>query len=499
MPDSVSTLFAPATQALRAGNAREALRLAAAASRATADRFSREFARSAIEIDAAGLLNDRALLRRAIVRLEAVEPLAPAIASSQFHYNLGNAYLAIGQGEPGKSPGTKPSLAHAVSYLEESLTKAESADARTNLGSALLAQGRWIEALDEFSTVLKSAPNHHNALAMHGSALIGLANWSRNHKGLLIAALNDHIHAVDLAKDEPVYRASYMRVVAQLQAKFKAHTPTEASAGPTARWIWDSRLNLNLCPICESESPEAYDTFPLQGPILSQRRKPTLAELIDTVNSLCRSYGIARLALLQGLAVIEPPEEGQIVSVPSGAPTKHDTQQALVLVAISGFYSVFQQVAYALSSYLHLGHALRDTTFDGVWRPVGARGRGVPTSRSELHPRICRTSCPALSALHHLALSMQYGRGKYTSLRELRNHLEHHIVVPVTSVHPSRYYFPYLVDELRVSALQLGRLARSAIWYFSGTVLHFERQRAVRAARTGRPAIAMPGSGVERL
>lgn len=492
-------LFALAQEALRTGDGRAALKLARQGSAGIADPFQREFALAAIEVDAGALLNDRSVLRRAMSRMEAIRGIATTDSLARYTYNLGNAYLALGEREAGRSAGTRPSLAKAISCLEESLAIRESPESRANLGSALLSQGRWVEALDEFSTVLQACPAHHNALAMHGSALIGLANWSRGHRGLLVAALNDHIRAAELAEHEPVYRASYLKVVERLRAKHLPRTPKPQKASTTARWIWANRLNLNLCPICETEAPDAFDSYPLQGPILLKRHRPTSDELMDIVNSLCRSYGAGRWALLRGLRVVPLEKSDQIVSVASASPALHDTGTALVLVAVTQFYGVFQQVAYALSRYLQLGHPETSITFDRVWWPVKSRGRGVPSNRAGLHSRIRRAPCPALSALHHLALSMQFGMGKYSALRELRNHLEHHIVLPVVAPHRSRYYYSYPVDDLQDSAVQLGRLARAAIWYFSGSVLHFEGQRARRAANSGRPALVVPGGAVERM
>lgn len=485
MADSKSPnhLNKEASEHLRLGRRKEAVRAARAAACLTSDPVTRAINLGGILIDVGSDMGDRRLVKEGVYKLEAVRSLVSEEHLSKFHYNLGNGYAAIGEGQRGKGPGTKLALDKAVSHLDQAVELGDNPDAKVNLAGVLLSQGRWIEAQDEFSEILNVHPSHHNALAKRGSSLIGIYNWTSNHSGLLIAALEDHEKAVTLAKGQPIFQRSYRRVVSKLRNKIKPHTPSISIPSPDQEWIWKNRLALNPCPICMLESPGAFDLFPLASRLEGGRRRPPVEDLLELFNSLCRSYSTARWILYKALEA-KPTESDHVISLKGYDTAIHSLPVGLLMTSASGFYGVFNQIGFALNSYFHLGHCTRSVTFQSVWSEP-RKDRKVPQERGEIHKALRHRATPALTALHRLALSLEFGIGRYSHLRELRNALEHHIVVPVREHLESPYFISESIDEIKRNTFTLGRLAKAAIWYLGGALLYGEQERLKRALKRG--------------
>ena len=249
------------------------------------------------------------------------------------------------------------------------------------------------------------------------------------------------------------------------------------------RWIWESRLALNPCPLCRQESPEAFDLFPLAARLEGGHRKPEVDVVLDLVNSLCRNYATARWVLYK--AVADPPlESDHVITIEGNPSARHELPVGLLMSAASGFYALLGQIAFALNSYYRLGHDARDVTFENVWGRPGSRG--LPKDRTILHPALQRRSVPALAALYWLAQSFTHGLGRYADLRKCRNSLEHHVVCAFDAPVESPYYVAFDRRRLEESTLLLGQIARAAIWYFGGAILYGEQERAERLIRRGR-------------
>lgn len=491
-------LMQEAAESLRQGHSRQAVRQARKAAQRIGNPFLRAFNLAAVLIDAGAELKSSKLVREGIQRLKSVEGQVPPGLLAAFHYNFGNAYAVLGQRERGLGVGTRPSLSSAVSHLDEALSLNTTPDARANLAGVLMAQGRWVEALDEFEAVLTESPEHHSALARRGSALIGIHNWTPDHKGLLAAALADHERALELAKDEPVFACGYRAVVANLRRHVKLHSAAVRPPTSDQKWIWENRLALNPCPICRVESPDAFDIYPLAARLIGGNRRPRTDETIDLVNSICRSFATARWILYKAMGDDPPRETRHVVTLGGTVEARHDLRIGLVMTAASGFHSVLSQIAFALNSYFHLGHCVRAVTLDTVWSVPGKKSRSVPTDRTSIHPKLTRMATPALSALHRLALSFEHGLGRYSDLRDLRNHLEHHVVVPVLKFNETRAYVALDPKRLEVQALKMGQIAKAAVWYFGAAVLRGEQERLKRALRRGHPVARAERDYVDR-
>jgi len=103
-----------------------------------------------------------------------------------------------------------------------------------------------------------------------------------------------------------------------------------------------------------------------------------------------------------------------------------------------------------------------------------------------------------MSALYNLASSFDLAGGRYRALRELRNDLEHHVVVVRNGTAPAAGGLKVILEaDLRRDALHLGKLAKAALLYFGGSVWRAEFQRAKRGEQRGRRIV--PGhSPVEK-
>lgn len=395
-------------------------------------------------------------------------------------------------------PGTRPSLLKAISHLDEALRLEPLPNVRVNLARVLLMQGRWIESADEFNLVLQEQPDHHNALALRGSSFIGIYNWTSEHMGLLIAALADHERAEDLALGDLVSLRSYSTVIADLRARgISSYEPSLKEATHDQQWIWEKRLALNPCPLCRAESPDAFDLYPLAARLEGGRRKPSVEDSIEMVNALCRSFATARWSLYKATQD-NPSESDHVITLRVDGGSRHDLRVGLAMVALSSFYSVLGQIAYGINAYFDLGHRPNHVTFETVWHPTGKKARGISTTRKELHPKLTRYPCSALSALHALALSMEISKGQYEQLRKLRNRIEHRIVVPRHEPVESPCFEAVEPAALESAALRMGRIAKAAIWYFGGAILRGEQARLRRALKRGHRVWKGKGPSVDR-
>jgi len=492
VPDAQDYLLA-ASEALRLGQPLAALRLARTAARLTPDPVIRAFNLAGYLIDIGSDLRKTKLIREGVAQLEQISKSVPPGVEAGFHYNLGNGYSALGSREGGHAPGSRPSLGAAVSHLDRALQLRETPDARTNLAGVLAQQGRYIEALDELNLVLRTTPSHHTALARRGSALMGIFNWTNSHAGLLQGALHDHLQAVALSMDQPVFRASYERAVGDLRRRVE-HIPLPAFAerSKDQKWIWENSLGLNPCPLCERDSPSAFDLYPFPGRFVAPRRRPPSSHVVELVNALCRSYATARWLLYMATGEDGPAESDHVISLPGLPEITNNLRSGLLLAAAGGFYAVLGQAAFALDSYMRLGHNPRRLTFDTVWATPG--GRSFPTRKENIHPHVRRQRMPPLVAFYGLSESFQHGIGRYAPLRSLRNNLEHHVVAITSSPLQSRYFIATAMNDLLGSSLALGRLARATVWYLSASFLGFEQRRARQAVQQGN--IVLPDKGI---
>ena len=428
----VDKLIDRGRQQLDCGQPSLAIRTARRAARIISDPVTRAIKVGGLLIDAGSDLHKTRIVKEAIDKLESVSAQVTESQLGEYHYILGTGYLALGHRQWGQSPGTRPALGKAISHLDEALgQRIPVPEIRANLGRALFAQGRLVEALDEFDAILEAVPTHHQALANRALSLWGIYRWVEDHRAILAAALADIELAVKLASNEPVFQAKYQ----SLRDELKKHvsplsTIPQTSSRRDVQWLWESRLALNPCPLCRQDSPEAFDLFPLAGRLEGGVRHPEVDVVLDTLNSLCRNYATARWILFKASAD-RPIESDHVITIPGNESARHELPGGLLMSAASGFYALLGQIAFALNSYFRLGHDVRYVTLESVWGRPGTRG--LPQSRSDIHPALRRRSDCALAALYRLARSFSHGRGRYAELRELRNSWSTTLFAPLTN------------------------------------------------------------------
>lgn len=492
-------LFQQASSLLNQDKGIEAVRKARSAARKLGNTPEGIFNLASILVDVSDIANKPRYAKEAIQKLTDIEDRVPASLVTAYHYNLGNAYSAIGCRERGIGPGTRPSLTKAISHYDEVLTNSQDARIRTNLARCFLATGRYVEAFDESSIAIDEEPDLHNAVALRGSCLIGLYRWTNHHEGLLIGALADCIRAEQLAEVDLPSALSYRVTIENLRRRgVEEYYPSQKSMSSDQAWIWQERLGLNFCPICMAESPGAFDLYPLAARIEAPGRITSTLDTIELFNAVCRSYSTARWCLYK--ADCETPREtDHVISLVVNEGSKHDLLAGLTMAALSGFYSVLGQVSFGVNSYFRLGHTPEEVTFERIWRPRGSVRGPVPSAREDLHPKLTRYPCSALSALHGLAKSINVADGRYRQLRDLRNRIEHHIVIPSTQQVESKLLVSVDPDELKLAAFRMARIAKAAIWYFGGAVLNKERTELKRAMRRGHAVNKGFGRSVDRF
>ncbi|MBX3132436.1 MAG: hypothetical protein KF689_03465 [Gemmatimonadaceae bacterium] len=470
---------------LSIGESRSAVRLARQTSRLVEDPFSAAMSLGGILIDAGAQLGNRRLVAEGRALIESVGDDVPSEYRAAYHYNLGNGYAETARFERGRGPWRRIANSRAISELDESLRSKESPDTRTNLATSFRLQWRLFEALDEYETVLLQVPNHHQSVAMRAGCLVQLSHWLPQHAALLLAAYQDYDRAVELAGADIVFADSYRKHRDAL-ARHVRHFPLETvTPSDYQKWIWSSRLALNPCPLCRVDTPAVFDLFPLQGHFSAPRRSVPVDLVLDMVNRLCQGYATARWHLYAAVSKHAVRESEHQVYVPTGSGAEFGLSSGLLMSACTAFFSLLNNVAYAVNVYFRLGLAPQAVTLESIWhRKDGARS--LPSTESDMRRRLYRTDNHGLTALFELTRSLERGKGRYSHLRELRHGIEHRLVLSHSSV-PGAKSELTLVDRstLEESAFALGRVAKAAVWYFSAAVLHEERRRARRAALAG--------------
>ncbi len=482
MKANVTELFNNARKLLDNGETKKSIKLARYAATKTQNPLIRTINLSGILIDAGSDLKNTNLIWEGVRLLESQKDYVKKQHLYSLHYNLGTGYLAIGQKERGYGPGTKPSLSKAVNHFDECLRYQKNYDAQVNLSIALMEQGRYIEALDELREVIPENPKHHKALATRGLTLMKINSWMWKHKCLPQKAFLDYKKAVEIAKDEPIYLKSYKATLQQFKKEVNHPKLHPKKSNKVVNWIWKNKLALNPCPLCAIETPYAFDVYTLPSILKGSKRRPSLEEVIEIINSLHRSFSTARWCLMEGIGIVPIKLKKQITIWRVSPFSTHNIEIGLIMTAFSGFYSILSQISFAINSYFHLKHNEKKVKFNTIWgRP--RKYKDIPKNRSELHPALKRTATPALSALYRLALSMEYGLGRYSDLRLLRNSLEHHVVVATYDCQHSSYFKSVDQDDLIQKTIKMGRIAKAAIWYFGATAWRGEYERLKRSIR----------------
>lgn len=464
---------------------------------------SADFALAGILVDVANFTRNLKLAREGRTLMERLPQKFIDAYPADYHYNLGNALSSIGHHERSRGAARRPAIAEAVSHYDQALQLSDRPNTRANLANALLAQGRYIEALDELDSLLASEPHHYNALGYRGASFLGIDIWlNRTHAGIRQAALHSYRKAVEFAKGDPVVAQHFADYVRQLESRVSPLPDLEQKPMRSdAKLFWSRRLALNPCPICMLNSPDAFDLFPLPGVLKAPRRRPPTKDLFVVLNAIIGTFGTARWQLWSAESSESSLPPDHIIQHAGSGGVLIDLKIGLKMSAFAGFYRVLGQIASALNNCLALKHLPEQVTFNNVWGKP--RARGFPKTTEELNPGVRRRNNDPLSALYYLAASLELGLGRYQHLRNLRNQIEHRIAAPFVSLQQGRprkhpYYDPFVVSGLSRDVYVVGRLARAAIWYLCASFSVEERRRVRFAQRAGHMIGGGAGTPVAR-
>lgn len=486
MTSDINLLFQLSQDLISRGKNIEALKTARLAALKSRGNIRSKISLSGILIDAGSALNSIKHVKEGVNLLESIKPFIKRTQHFAYHYNIGTGYLTLGQKERGFGVGTKPSLSKAIDHFDESLRYNNNYDARVNLAIALIDQGRSIEALDELEEVISQNPNHHVAIANRAKALVKINNWIFPHNDLEIQALIDYKKAALLAKDDISYLNQYIRIMKDFEKDIKIPKIIYKNPNQIEKLIWENRLSLNPCPLCNIESPKSFDVYTLHGRLSGPNRRPSSEEVDQIVNSLHRNYSSARYCLLQAINAAPFQGKNQIILMPTPSFSNDSIENGLIIMSFLGFYSILSQISYAMNSYFHLNHNELRVKFNTIWGKPNYKKKSIPLIRSEIHPSLKRIITPSLSALYRLALSLEIGLGRYSDLRILRNNLEHHVVILSKTKRNSRFFKDIDKDELLQKTIKIAIISKAALWYFCSSIWKAEYERLKKISKKGK-------------
>ncbi|MDP9555084.1 UNVERIFIED_ORG: tetratricopeptide (TPR) repeat protein [Pseudomonas parafulva] len=379
-----------------------------------------------------------------------------------------------------------------------------------NLGNALRACGRWIEALGEWRNALKDNPilgmalgNLGIGLAQYGSALYDPSHtyW------LLVHARRNLASAIEggVGRDGATYSDAieffkwhHDRLAECVDDEGDAEL-LEHRLGSSKeerryrRWCLEEELFLNPMNDLGAFPAAAQDVPRLPG----HDAKAGITYL-GFYNQLKQEYGFARHCLYLG----DHAKPGHVAD--RGMSLAFNCDYALygmgleqIKTAYRSAYSLLDKLAYFINAYWKLGIPEKSVGFRTVWFKSDKNGR-------LLQPRVVRdefvsTRNLPLRALYWVSQDIyskelkDVARPDAQALDELRNHLEHKYAKIVDSCHwigeHSGVWSDHLAfvldrDDLYAKSLLMLRLSRAALIYLC-LAMHFEESQHTHEGPVG--------------
>lgn len=411
---------------------------------------------------------------------------------TQFKFNLANGLSASHPATPEDAVSVRfePRIAECTSLYYEAIDESSGKpEARFNLVSALAGAGRAVEAVDLARETLADHPLHGPGWASLGDALWSVWSFYGRFPGLLQDTLAAYRNALELELVDRPFRAHVgdciSRVSGLLAAgEIRTHSHRAGADGgpsglllpPVATWdsglpafVCTTDLGLNLCSGCRAETSSGYDRFPLGGVLIEPGKGDEVQVRLAGVNLVIQGFMGARALLW--LSRADEAREVEITSWPV-AGLAFTRRTAFLNAAFREAYGVLDRISALLAARLGI---------DG--RPSFAK-LFFEKSHGQLS---FRNSNPwpdsvGLRALLYLSASFETGKGRFNGLRELRNDLQHSLVLPGRlDANPSTWR-TIQVDELESETVRMLRLTRAATLYCCEGLRVFEAD-AVRAAR----------------
>lgn len=446
-----------------------------------------------IFIDAGHDRQTRHLVEEGVSLCEKARTLASGeVTRAIATYNLANGLLALHEftGDNFYRLEYDQQLLRISSLYYEVIDRTDSLglQARLNFSTVLQRQARSVEALDIAQQAVGESPEFSRVWSSLGDFAWGVHSFYSHDVALLIDSEQAYHRALSLDPSDLPYqkmvRSNLARLEKLLGSTKGSHLgsadwrkdpsrlipATDPWAENLADFIWASGLGLNLCSACRFDHRDAYDTLPVSGFLAGPGGRA--AVLPTEVNALVQGYVGARSLLWLSRAVSGAEVEVARYQVPN---TNFSRRAMFLMAAFREGYGLFDRIAAILNRRFPFGLPSRATYFDRLFF-----GRAKDKTL-EFRTDLAVPDSPGLRALLYLSASFEFGAGRFSHLRELRNDLQHSIVVPTKAEH--RSFGPWRAASLELlerRVFQLLRLGRAGLFYV-GEVLSSDERRTFEA------------------
>jgi hypothetical protein len=426
-------------------------------------------------------------------------------------YNLANGLLELLPATPESQVTVRfePDMAEVCSLYYEAIdrTGPASPEPRFNFASALLRAGRAIEGLDLVQETLTEHPEHGRGWATLGDMLWGVWAFYGRYPDLLQDAITAYKLALTYEVTDRPFRERCEAQIAHAREQLselrtQPHAKLlDAERTPNsllvdrdpwdenlAAFVWRSGLALNLCSGCRIESPTAYDRYPLRGILTDPARESEALLGPAEVNVLIQGFTGARSLLWLSRAAAAAPVEVLSWPIEGLAFSRRST---FLAAAFREAYGVLDRTAVLLNSRLKIH--VEEPYFDKLFFE----------KKDKQLTFIASTSWPesvGLRALMYLSASFERDSGRFRELRELRNKLQHSVVLPgVVDVKAAWPWRGVPDDELERATFQLLRLVRAGVVYACECLRVMEEKKMEDARASGIRIVQFRHGEVSRL
>lgn len=468
-------------------------------------------------IDAAADAGSEAVLLEALDLTDQIEPICDDAHASLVRYARSNAWDSLRQIRRTPQNGwswTQPELVQQIYWLRASaqhpghtqLPRHFRAQVRCNLGNALSAAGRFVDALAEWRVALIEQPNLGMAHGNMGEGLVTYAHalYDRGHAVLFLQHARRELHdavAGGIGRDGATYAAAldhFTSLWQSVDAKLRTLAVEERefadySLGRSTRerayrkWALSGRLFINPLNDLLTESVAAKDALMLP----SHQVVPAGIAFLAFYNQLKQEYAFARWSLFEGTRH-QPlhPADRRLSLAFNADYALYSMSVEQVKIAYRCAYSLFDKIAYFINDYWKLGIPERSVSFRSLWfEPAKGKAPAVRTVLEASENLPLRGLFWLSKDLFDAALK-DVAQPEARDLDALRNHLEHKSVKVVDSLvrygTPSEPFVDGLAhqivrQDLEQKTFRLLQLARAALIYLS-LAMEVEERRALEAA-----------------
>lgn len=465
-------------------------------------------------VDSAGDAKDVALLQRATELASAVVALTTPAKGCLVLFSCANAWShlhVIEDQEARAAIINHPALLKELYFLHaaiqhegfQAITSDRRAKIHCNLGNALSACGRWIEALAEWRMALVEQPilgmalgNLGMGLTRYGGALYdpGHTHWFFIHaRRYLESAIGGGVGRDGATTHEAIqaFKWYQVRLAEEVERKDDSelfeHSLGKSKAERGYRqWCLDNRLFLNPMNDLGALPVASYDALRL--PNHNARVGITYLAFF---NQMKQEYAYARYCLYQG------EHARSLHYADKDMPLAFNCDYALysmglehIKTAFRSAYSLLDKVAYFINGYWQLQIPERNVTFRTLWFDPPRKGAPAGEERTVRQAFMSTHNLP-LRALYWLSQDIyskvlrDVARPDAKALDELRNHLEHkhakvvdafHWIAGASERQADQLAFVIDKEDLVAKTYLIMRLCRGALVYLCLAMHHEELQ-----------------------